>query len=270
MRTSSVHRHVATRVGSIALADDGAGTPVVFWPSLFSDRRLFSHVQGLLGHEWRSLRIDGPGFGQSDPPRGEVQADVYADVVLEVLDALGIDKAFVAGCSWGGQIAAHVAARAADRVRGALIMNAPLGPSLGRHPFEVCGTRWLGSTAFWGRGVARSMVSPASRRAHPDRVREFVAAFRSFDGRAAATTVRTVLTRFPGLETVLPQLTVPTTILMGAEDRLYPVDVGRPFARLAPAATLEIVPACGHLAPLEAPEAVVAALHRLVAVVRPR
>ena len=260
---SAGERRVATRVGAIALADEGRGTPLVLWPSLFSDRRLFFHVRRLLGTDWRTLRIDGPGFGQSDPPHGDVQADVYAGAVLDVLDALGIEQAFVAGCSWGGQIAAHVGAQAADRVRGVLIMNAPLGPSLGGHFFEVHGTRWFGSTAFWGDGVARSMFSPVTRRVDPERIREFVAAFPSFDRRAAATTVRTVLTRFPGLEAVLPQLEVPTTILMGAEDRLYPVERMRRFARLAPAATLEIVPSCGHLAPLEAPEAVVAALHGL-------
>ena len=62
---------------------------------------------------------------------------------------------------------------------------------------------------------------------------------------------------------VLPRLAVPTTILMGAEDRLYPPERMRPFAALAPKARLEVVPSCGHLAPLEAPEVVVAALEGL-------
>jgi pimeloyl-ACP methyl ester carboxylesterase len=107
------------------------------------------------------------------------------------------------------------------------------------------------------------MFSPASQQAHPDRVREFASAFRAFQRKAAATTARTVLTRFPGLQAELPRLAVPTTILMGAEDRLYPVERMKPFARLAPAAKLQIVPSCGHLAPLEAPEAVAAALRTL-------
>lgn len=270
MTACSVDRRITTRMGAISLSDEGTGTPVVLWPSLFSDRHLYTHVCRLLGGGWRTIRIDGPGFGRSDPPRGDVQPETYADVVIELLDALnigalGIGKAFIAGCSWGGQIAAHVGAKAADRVSGVLIMNAPLGPSLGGHAFEVFGTRWFGSSPFWGKGVARSMVAPAAWQTHPERIREFVSAFPSFDRRAAATTVRTVLTRFPGLEDVLPKLAVPTTILMGAEDRLYPVDRMRGFARLAPGATLEIVPSCGHLAPLEAPEAVVAALHRLAA-----
>jgi 3-oxoadipate enol-lactonase len=142
-------------------------------------------------------------------------------------------------------------------------MNTPLGPSQRGHAFEVWGTRWLGSTRFWGSGVARSMLSDRTQRTHPERVRAFIGAFPDFDRVAAATTVRTVMTRAPGLEPVLPRLSVPTTILMGGEDRLYPVERMRPFAALAPGAELEIVPSCGHLAPLEAPEAVVAALRGL-------
>ncbi len=263
MTRSSHLLRVPTRVGTIALADEGAGTPVVLWPSLFSDHRLFAHLVPVLGDGWRTIRIDGPGFGQSDPPRGEVQPDAYADVVLEVLDALGIAQAFVAGCSWGGQVAAHLGVKAPDRVCGVLIMNAPLGPSLGGHAFEVWGTRWFGATEFWGNGVARSMFSPESKKAHPERVRAFASAFTSFDKAAAAITARTVLTRFRGLGEVLPRLAVHTTILMGAEDRLYPPERMRPFAALAPNARLEVVPSCGHLAPLEAPEAVAAALEGL-------
>lgn len=269
MIAQSVPRRFSTQVGELALIDEGTGTPVVFWPSLFSDHRLYVEVVRALGPGWRTLRFDGPGFGRSDPPRGDVQADVYAHAVLEVLDTLGLEQAIVAGCSWGGQIAAHVAAGSPARVLGALIMNAPLGPSLGGHLFEVVGTRWLGATTFWGNGVVRSMFSPASRRAHPERARAFASAFRSFDPVAAATTVRTVLTRSPGLGNVLPRLTVPTTILMGAEDRLYPVARMRPLAARAPTARIEVVPSCGHLAPLEAPEAVVAALRQLAAAARP-
>jgi 3-oxoadipate enol-lactonase len=256
-------RRIQTRLGAIALEDQGTGTPVVLWPSLFSDHRLYAHVVALLGHGWRTLRIDGPGFGQSDPPNGEVQPWVYADVVLEILDSLGVGQALVAGCSWGGQVAAHIGVRAPERVHGVLIMNAPLGPSRGGHVFELLGTRLFGSTAFWGRGVARSMFSAASLAAYPERVHAFAGAFTSFDKAAAARTARTVLTRFPGLADVLPRLNVPTTIMMGAEDRLYPVERMRPLAALASGAHLEIVPACGHLAPLEAPSAVVGAIGQL-------
>lgn len=260
---SSRKQKIKTRVGSIAVFENGAGTPIVFWPSLFSDHRLYSHVVRLLGNDWRSLRIDGPGFGQSDPPHGEIQTDIYAATVLEVLDQLGIERAFIAGCSWGGQIAAHAGVKSPTRVLGVLIMNSPLGPSMGGHHFEIFGTRWFGSTVFWGNGVARSFFSKATRKRYPERVRDFVRVFPSFNREAAAQTARTVLTRFAGLEAVLPRLTLPTTIIMGAEDQLYPVEKMRPIAQLAPNSRLDIVPECGHLAPLEAPERVTQALNEL-------
>jgi 3-oxoadipate enol-lactonase len=254
---------IKTRVGSLAVFEQGSGTPVIFWPSLFSDHRLYSHVVHLLGNEWRTLCIDGPGFGQSDPPQGEVATHIYAEAVIDILNHLDIPKAFIAGCSWGGQIAAHVGAKAPDRVHGALIMNSPLGPSLGGHFFELFGTRWFGSTKFWGNGVSRSFFSMTSRKNHPERVQAFVDTFPSFDRKAASTTARTVLTRFPGLSSVLPKLMVPTTILMGAEDTLYPVEKMRPYAQLAAKAKIEALSGCGHLAPLEAPEGVVTELLKL-------
>ncbi|MFM7232220.1 MAG: alpha/beta fold hydrolase [bacterium] len=249
-----LHR-IPTRVGSIAVTDEGEGIPVLLWPSLFSDHRLFRHAVPLLRERWRVLCVDGPGFGQSDPPRGDVPAEVYAQVVVELLDALGIERAFIAGCSWGGQIAVHVGVQAPERVLGVLTMNSPFGPSKGGHLFEVLGTRLLGSTRLWGEGVARTMFSRASREAHPDRVREFASAFTSFDNKSAATTVRTVLTRSDGLGEALPRLKVPATFLLGAEDKLYPVKQLRPFAELAPRGKVGVVASVGHLTPLEDPSA---------------
>ena len=260
----ALNRRVSTRLGTLAVADSGpgesAGMPVVLWPSLFSDHRLYRHVTGLLGPGWRTISVDGPGFGRSTPPEGDVQPDRYARAVVDLLDELNIEAAVLAGCSWGGQVVAHAGVQAPQRTAAVLMMNTPLAPSMGGHSAQVLGTRWLGSTAFWGRGVARSMIAAATKRDHPERVAEFVAAFGDFDRAAATSTVRTVLTRSPGLAAVLPNLRVPTTILMGEQDALYPVETAMPLARLAAGATITVIPDCGHLAPLEAPEAVVAAL----------
>ena len=59
---------------------------------------------------------------------------------------------------------------------------------------------------------------------------------------------------------MVPRLRVPTTILLGADDRLYTVERMEPIARLAPDASIRVVPGCGHLMPIEAPEAVVDAI----------
>jgi pimeloyl-ACP methyl ester carboxylesterase len=264
---TGINNRVPTRVGKLAVADsgpgEGAGTTVVLWPSLFSDHRLYHHVTALLGPQWRTICVDGPGFGRSDAPGGDVHPDRYAGAVVDLLDELGIETAVVAGCSWGGQVAAHTGVQSPKRTAAVLMMNTPLAPSLGGARFQILGTRMVGSTAFWGKGVARSMIATPTKQAHPERVAEFVAAFGSFDRAAATDTVRTVLARSPGLAAVLPQLRVPTTLMMGAQDALYPPDTAMPLACLVPGATIEVVPSCGHLAPLEAPEVVVDALNSL-------
>lgn len=259
----AVNRRIPTRVGSLAVADHGAGTPVMLWPSLFSDHRLYDRVVQRLGASWRTISVDGPGFGRSDPPAGDVQPDRYADAVSDILDELSIDRAYFVGCSWGGQVGAHFAVRHADRTRGALLMNTPLEPSHGGPSALVPATRWFGSSTLFGRGVARSMASAATHRNHPGWIREFSSATGVFDRVSAATTVRTVLTRSSGLIDLLPQISVPVAFLMGADDRLCPTDRLLPIAQTAPGATTQVVAGCGHLAPLEAPETVARMLTEL-------
>jgi 3-oxoadipate enol-lactonase len=259
----ATNRRIATRVGTLAAVDRGTGTPVMFWPSLFSDHRLYDRVVAEVGDSWRTISVDGPGFGRSDPPAGQVGPERYADAVADLLDELAISSAYFAGCSWGGQVGAHLAVRHKGRVRGALLMNTPLGPNTGGISTLAVATRWVGSSAFFGRGVARSMASAVTRREHPDRIDEFVTAITSFDRTPAARTVRTVMGTSTGLSDVLSGIDVPVAFLMGADDALCPVDRMMPIAQSTPGATVAVVPGCGHLAPLEAPETVVQVLNEL-------
>lgn len=263
MEQNKAQKEINTRVGVLAVADQGSGTPVVFWPSLFSDHHLFDSVVAGLGEGWRTVRIDGPGFGNSNPQSAGEKPEIYAEAVFDVLDALEIDRAILAGCSWGGQVVLHAGVKASERAIGVLSMNTPLGPSIGGQFMKIYGTRMFGSTKFWGRGVARSMVAPDFMKSHPDAVDGFVSRFTEFDTKAASATVRRVMTEFPGMADVLPRIEVPTIVLMGAEDRLYPVDQMRKFANLSEIAHVQVIPKCGHLAPLEAPEAVCAAVRQL-------
>lgn len=74
----------------------------------------------------RSLAIDTPGYGLSDPPPGAPSVAGYADNLVPVLDALGIRRVVVAGHHTGAAIAAAFAARHGDRVLGLLMHGTPL------------------------------------------------------------------------------------------------------------------------------------------------
>lgn len=258
-----MQKAIATRIGELAVFDEGGGTPVVFWPSLFSDHHIFDSVVEGLGEGWRTVRIDGPGFGKSDPLGAGEKPEMYAEAMFEVLDALEIKRAILVGCSWGGQVVLHAGVRAPERAIGLLAMNTPLAPSIGGHFMELYGTKFFGSTEFWGRGVARSMVAPDFMKSSPEKVARFVQRFREFDKKAASSTVRRVMTQFPGMADILPRIEVPTVLQMGAEDRLYPVQKMQKIAALSNIARVQVIPKCGHLAPLEAPLAVCLAIRQL-------
>lgn len=58
----------------------------------------------------------------------------------------------------------------------------------------------------------------------------------------------------------LPQITCPTLIIVGRQDHICPVEVHEEMMAAIPRATLVTIEACGHLSPMEQPEAVTSAL----------
>jgi pimeloyl-ACP methyl ester carboxylesterase len=65
----------------------------------------------------------------------------------------------------------------------------------------------------------------------------------------------------PDARPVLPTITVPTLVLVGAEDRWSPVAQHEDIASLVPGARMVVVPEAGHFAPFERPDAVAAAMN---------
>ena len=59
----------------------------------------------------------------------------------------------------------------------------------------------------------------------------------------------------PRLDRFLPRVTNPTLIVWGREDRIVPVECGELYRRALPNATLTVFDNCGHLVPIEHPDA---------------
>ncbi|MGG5258701.1 alpha/beta fold hydrolase [Phycicoccus avicenniae] len=254
---------INTRVGQLAVWHrPGAGTPLLLWPSLFTDHTLYEPLVAALDASWSPVLVDGPGFGASDPPLPRVQPDQYAAAAREVLDALELGRAGWLGTSWGGQIGAYLAADHADRIAWALLANTPVEPARGASWVPLL-ARLLGPTRFYGGRVAASMLSSSSR-ARPEVLEQMVGRFVGFARRPMGRTAATTLQHFPGVVDELLRARVPVTVLMGAQDRLYPPESTQAALADRPARVLLVeVPGCGHLLPLEAPQAVADELERL-------
>ena len=106
---------VGTSIGRVRVTRVGSGDPLVLLPTNGHSWHEFAAIVDQL--QQRELVIwDTPGQGDSDPAPPGMTIDRYADVLVEVLDALAITRAVVTGCSVGAFIAASLATRYASRV----------------------------------------------------------------------------------------------------------------------------------------------------------
>jgi len=80
----------------------------------------------LLSDDFRILTYDLRGHGYSDMPPTGYSADDMAGDLLELTDALGIERSTLVGHSYGADIALYLAARYPDRVEQVIAIEAAL------------------------------------------------------------------------------------------------------------------------------------------------
>jgi pimeloyl-ACP methyl ester carboxylesterase len=115
----------------LAVADDGAGPPVVLLHGLTATRRyvvMGSRALQRSGH--RVIAYDARGHGQSGPA-GAADAYGYGDLAADlraVLDALEIERAVLAGASMGAHTLLRFALQAPERVAGLVVITPAYEP----------------------------------------------------------------------------------------------------------------------------------------------
>lgn len=111
---------------SIAFRDEGSGEPVVLVHGVGADSSSWDGVAARLGR-FRVIRPDLRGHGGSGAIRGPIRAEDLARDVTDVMDALGVGRACVAGFSLGGTVAQALALDSPGRVAKLAILSAVAG-----------------------------------------------------------------------------------------------------------------------------------------------
>jgi 3-oxoadipate enol-lactonase len=84
---------VPTSVGRLSVAVQGEPDrpSAVPWPSLFTDGGMWPHqITALMDAGYRTVTIDPPGQGRSEPPERPFSMDACAAAVIAILDATGV------------------------------------------------------------------------------------------------------------------------------------------------------------------------------------
>jgi pimeloyl-ACP methyl ester carboxylesterase len=257
-------RTVVTRRARLSTLEAGTGPPVVAIHGLGATKGSFVFTVAALAARFRVVAVDLPGFGDSDKPIGaSYSASFFAEAMIDLLDALELDRAGLIGNSLGGRVALEVALRHPDRV-GRLAL---LAPSLAwRRP-----RRWapalrlvrpeLGLVQLAPRAVVQAIVQRfipgADEGWTAAGVDEFLRSYVTPAGRAAFyAAARHIYLEAPhgsdGFWSRLPELQPDALFIWGRRDTLVPIAFARHVSEALPQAR-HVELDCGHVPQMERP-----------------
>jgi pimeloyl-ACP methyl ester carboxylesterase len=260
-------RWLHVRGRPVNVLDIGARPAVVFLHGLSGCWQNWLGNLPPLAAEHRVIAIDVPGFGESPMPADPISVSGYARLVVELLDALGIDRATIVGNSMGGFVGCELAIRFPARVER-LVLVAAAGLSLRhmRHERRRGVRARAENLLFFGLGrlarhtdvVARS---PRLRRgllllvaAHPERLPGPLILEQAHGaGRPGFDDALDAMTAYP-IRDRLGEIRCPALVVWGEEDRLVPVRDAAEFEWLIPDARRVLYADTGHMVMLERPE----------------
>lgn len=204
-----------------------------------------------------------PGFGGS-PPTGDVLTmEAAADAVAGELDRAGVDRAVVCGLSMGGYVAFSLWRRHRGRIVGLALADTRAEPDDDAGRERRRGVAEKAQTQ--GSGAIADEPPPLlSEGADPELWERVRAMIRRQPGEAIAAASLGMAER-PDSRPDLPDIDVPTTVIVGSADALTPPSMSEPMAEAIPGATLVVLEGAGHLSNLEDPERFTDALRALVA-----
>ncbi len=192
-----------------------------------------------------------PGFGGSEVPTAQPTLDEYADAVVRAMDAAGVERAAIAGCSMGGYVAFALWRRHRRRVAGLCLMDTRAEADTS----EAAATRVRLAELVRAHGVEALLKTPPTwlRDGSPrwPAVKELI---RRQPAEAVAQASVAMSLR-PDSTPDLAAIDVPTAVIVGEADTITPLPLARAMANGIPHASLAVIPDAGHLANLEAPEA---------------
>lgn len=227
----------------LAYQTAGAGSPLILLAGQANNHHWWNGIRADFETRYRTITLDWRGTGASDKPDEPYSTTGFADDVVAVLDDLGIDRAAVYGTSMGGRVAQWLAARHPERV-AALILGCT-SPG-GRYGIER------------GPEIRQSLIDPdpdAARQAllelmyTPEWLAHNQGPYNTLGDPAMPAYAKRrhlMASNKHDAWDALPDITTPTLIVHGTEDRFNPAANAPLLAERIPHARMHLIPGARH------------------------
>jgi 4,5:9,10-diseco-3-hydroxy-5,9,17-trioxoandrosta-1(10),2-diene-4-oate hydrolase len=245
----------------VRLVRTGTGSAVVLIHGFGSSIYTWKDVIPALAARHDVIALDLPGFGESDRP-ADLSLEDLPRAVIGLMDRLGIERAALVGNSMGGATAAIVAATVPQRVSRLVLLDAAgfnMEPEA--RPLVVrLTTSWAAPVLGLLPGK-RLLVERSLRQVFHDdalvteeRVSEYLAPARRPGTFVAMRSLGASIGDRPSrVANALGDITAPTLVVWGGDDRWIPLAHADRFVAGIAGARKLVIPACGHMPQEEKP-----------------
>lgn len=256
-------RFVEVGGARLAVHTAGQGTPAILIHGYPLDHRCWLDVlTSPLAAGNTLVAIDLRGHGGS-PWAGDAAhaMELFADDVAAVIDTLGLGAAHVVGLSMGGYVVLALWERHPQVVRSVALVDtrSAADTGQGKAARDAAMSTVVGSgRRLLAQGMIERLVADGTDLLVKARVATMV----------ESLAVETIVADLRGMRDrvdrtrLLSTIAVPALVVVGERDTLTPPDEAGEIARAIPGARLVVVPASGHLVPIEAPDVLVRELDR--------
>ena len=230
----------------LAVSVAGSGELVLFLHGIRGNRRNWAGQVEFFSQRFKAAAWDARGYGDSDDYDGPLQFEYFTGDVMRVAEHFKAAKLHLIGLSMGGRIARNVALRAPERVQSLVLISTNPGfDAMSPESVKRFITERRNATPQTLRRLLGSKPNHAAYQELLDSV-----------SRIHEMSYQKTLEASVAQDRAAPieQIRVPTLVVAGEEDTVYPPELAREMAQRIPGAELLMFERTGHLANLEQPE----------------
>jgi 3-oxoadipate enol-lactonase len=234
--------------------EEGSGAPILLIMGLGWASYAWYRSRPVLSEKYRTIALDNRGVGKSDAPPGPYSIAQMAADAAAVLNAARVNTAHIFGVSMGGMIAQEFALQYPNKVRSLILgCTAPGGPQAVRaeqEALQVLMTRGQDPEAF-AKAIGPFIYDAGTSAA---RIEEDTAVRRKWYPPADAYFAQLQGIMAWEAYSRLAQISAPTLVIHGENDRLVPPENGKLIAGRIPGAKSVVIPRASHIFTTDQPE----------------
>lgn len=244
---------------SIFLKGDSTAQPVIFVHGFPYDHHMWDKTVEELSKTHYCITYDIRGLGDSDPGDGQFTIETFVDDLLGIIDELGIEKPVLAGLSMGGYISLRAVEKSENKFKALILCDSKSEADNNQAKLKRAQAiniiNQKGLKTFLAEFIPSCFAEESIQKLGEEYDNVFQRALQNsplgVKGCLLAMAGRTDTTEY------LPKINMPVLVICGEKDTLSPPAVMRGLHEKIRNSSFLLVPASGHMTPIESPEIVI-------------